>query len=417
MSKRIVRYLCAAATTVSLSASFAAPASAAAGDTEMLLKQIELLQRQIDELKAQVSAANRAAEQADEKAEAAVQVVEQAPKSASWTERTRIGGYGELHYNKLRAEDDANDLDEIDFHRFVIFLNHEFNDRIRFFSELELEHSLVEDTDDGSGVGEVELEQAYVEADLSERHRARAGLFLLPVGILNETHEPTSFYGVERNDVESIIIPSTWWEAGLGLGGRSDAGLSWDIAAHSGLKMPTEGSSAFRVRSGRQKVAEADASEPAITGRIKYTGVPGLEVAASIHHQFDPSQTPGDGLDDGTLVEAHLALQRGRFGLRALYARWDFSGSAIEAAGADEQYGWYVEPSYRVVEQLGIYARYEDVKGARAQDQFNQWEVGLNWWPHPNVVFKADYRDRSHDIATEVGRDFTGFDLGIGYQF
>jgi predicted porin len=121
-------------------------------------------------------------------------------------------------------------------------------------------------------------------------------------------------------------------------------------------------------------------------------------------------------LDSGTLVEGHIQYQRGGFGLRALYARWDFNGYAVEEANADKQWGWYIEPSYRINE-IGFYTRYEKVDAARAQDQFDQWEVGLNWWPNENVVFKFDYRDRSHDLLGQKGRDFTGFDLGVGYSF
>ena len=57
------------------------------------------------------------------------------------------------------------------------------------------------------------------------------------------------------------------------------------------------------------------------------------------------------------------------------------------------------------------------LEAARNQDNFNQWEVGFNYWPAPNVVFKFDYRDRSHDLASQYGRDFTGFDVGVGYSF
>ncbi|NND43815.1 MAG: porin, partial [Xanthomonadales bacterium] len=327
--------------------------------------------------------------------------------------QTTIGSYGELHYNRLDASDPARDLDEIDYHRFVLFFGHRFNERTRFYSEFELEHSLAGD----GAPGEVELEQAFVEYDLKPGLHARAGLFLVPVGILNETHEPPTFYGVERNDVESIIVPSTWWEAGAALNGRWGADWSWDLALTSGLNMPTSGGSAYRVRSGRQKVAEALASDGAVTGRLRYLGIPGLQAAVTLQYQADPSQASNDGLDSGTLFEGHIDYRRGPFGLRALYARWDFSGDAVTAAGADEQSGWYVEPSWRVSERLGLYTRYENLDGYRGQDQFSQWEVGFNWWLNDNVVFKFDYRDRDHDLPGDAGRDFSGIDLGVGYNF
>jgi hypothetical protein len=281
---------------------------------------------------------------------------------------------------------------------------------------VELEHSFVADSG-GKTPGEVELEQAFLEFDLRPDLHARAGLFLIPVGILNETHEPPTFYGVERNNVENIIVPSTWWEAGAALNGRWGTDWNWDVALTSGLEMPTTGSNAFRVRSGRQKVAKAIANDGAITGRLRYLGIAGLQAALTVQYQFDPSQVANDGLDDGTLYEAHIAYQRGAFGLRALYAHWDFSGDAVEAAGADSQTGWYIEPSYRITERLGFYVRFEDVEGARDQDQFDQWELGFNWWPSPNVVIKFDYRMRNHDLLAQSGRDFNGIDLGLGYSF
>ena len=381
-----------------------------------LMAKLELMQQQIDALKQQIEQTQSQASETDAKVEAVAEIMESDTPLTSKKQSTTIGGYGELHYNNLSAKDPSRDVESIDFHRFVLFFGHEFNDKTRFYSEFELEHALVADSG-GKTPGEVELEQAFVEFELRKGLFAKAGVFLVPVGILNETHEPPTFYGVERNDVENIIIPSSWWEAGVGINGRWGSDWNWDLAVSSGLAMPTSGGSAFRVRSGRQKVAQAVASDGAITGRVRYLGIAGLQAAVTVQHQFDPSQASDDGLDDGTLLEAHIDYRKANFGLRALYARWDFSGEAVEAANTDTQTGWYVEPSYRVNNKLGFYTRYEEVEGARSQDQFSQWELGLNWWPSENVVIKFDYRDRSHNLQDAHGRDFTGIDLGVGYNF
>lgn len=400
---------------LALAGLLSATAVHAQDNNQELMARLDLLEQQIAELKLQLQQAQVRNEQTDSKVEAVAEVVESGSLFADEGRKTTIGGYGELHYTHQDASDPARNLDEIDFHRFVLFFGHEFNDSTRFYSEFELEHALVADS--GETPGEVELEQAFIEFDLAPGLHSKAGLFLLPVGLLNETHEPPTFYGVERNDVENIIVPATWWEAGAALNGRWGSGWNWDLALSSGLEIPTSGSSAFRVRSGRQKVAEAVASNGALTGRLRYLGTGGLRAAVTVQHQFDPSQSSNDGLDDGTLVEAHVDYRQGNFGLRALYARWDFSGEAVEQAGADRQTGWYLEPSYRINEQFGFYSRYEDVNAARAQDQFDQWEIGFNWWPAENVVIKMDYRDRSHDLASQQGRDFTSIDLGLGYSF
>jgi len=385
---------------------------------EELWQLVRQQQAQIDDLKSQLEQArdqaadtNRRVEQTEAAVEATGDFVESLAETQPETSRTKIGGYGELHYNNI--DSDAGDSAEIDFHRFVLYFGHEFDERVRFFSELEVEHSIAGD----GQPGEVELEQAYIDFVLNENATAMGGLFLLPVGILNETHEPNTFYGVERNDVENIILPSTWWEAGAALRGQTEAGLSWFAGMHSGLAMPTTGSSAYRVRSGRQKVGEALASDPAYTFRLKYTGMPGLELSASYQYQSDPSQSADDGLDSGQLLTAHAIWKAGPFGLTGLYAAWDFSGDGVEAAGADRQTGWYVEPSYRLNEEWGIYARWEDLDGALSRDQFSQVEFGVNYWPHPGVVLKLDYRDRDHDLPGLANRDFRAIDLGIGYAF
>ena len=393
----------------------AVPAQAETPDIEEIWAIVQQQQVEIEQLKQQLAEADAQLAEADQKIEATGDYLDEMVVPAAQP-KTQLGGYGELHYNNLDADDSANDVDQIDFHRFVLFLSHEFTDRVRFFSELELEHSL---SGDGKP-GEVELEQAYIDFALTDSLSAKTGLFLLPIGILNETHEPPTFYGVERNSIENIIIPSTWWEAGAALSGHNSSGLSWDVALHSGLAIPTTGSSAFRVRSGRQKVAEASADDLAYTARLRYSGIPGLDLGMSYQYQADASQLAGDGLDDGQLFVANAIYNVGAFTLRGLYADWDFSGAAVAAAGADSQTGWYIEPSYRFVSQRGdwgIYARREDVAGARVQDQFTQNEVGVNYWPHDNVVFKIDFRQREHDLASESGRDFDGFDLGFGYQF
>lgn len=379
---RFKRGLWAAATVAAL---ISAPAMGA----PTLEQQVEQLGKEVNELKREV---------AEQKS---------APADAS---KTSIGGYGELHYNSLDSKD------EIDFHRFVLFFGHRFNDQIRFNSEVELEHSLVKDTSNASGPGEVELEQAYLDFDLTPNHTARAGLFLVPVGILNETHEPPIFYGVERNPVETNIVPTTWWEGGAGLYGRFGTGFGYDIALTSGLKVPTTGSSAYKVRDGRQKVAKADANNAAVTARIKWTGIPGVGVAATVHRQDDIAQgTVADGVAGAaTLWETHATLARGPFGLRVLYASWDLDGSGPQALGRDEQKGWYVEPSFKITPKFGVFARFnewDNEAGDATDSKKKQKDFGFNYWPHEDVVVKFDVQRQSGAVNDD------GFNLGIGYMF
>ena len=389
-------------------------------------EEIKQLRNELAATKQQGQATQQELKITEERLAATAEYVEQSGSSSgnSWTDRTSVGGYGEVHYNRIEADDSSRDNKETDIHRYVLFVNHEFTDRIRFFSEFEIEHGLVKDTADGSNGGEVEIEQAYIQLDLDDNHQARAGLFLMPVGILNETHEPPTFYGVERNDVENIILPATWWENGVGFSGQYENGLSWDFAVTSGLELPTTGGSTFRIRSGRQKSSNASAEDLAYTARLAYSGIPGLQLSASFQHQSDITQVSGDGADEANLMTAHAIYNNGGFQLRALWAEWDIDGDLIEALDGDSQSGWYVEPSYKfatpdfaLLDSIGVYTRYEELDGIRTQDQFEQWEIGMNFWPTDRVVFKIDYRDREHDLSTASGRDFKAIDLGVGFQF
>ncbi len=392
---------------------------------KFLMSEREENQQAVQEAKQAAEEAAASAKVATENAEEATEVAEAAAEAAEspileGLQNLSIGGYGEVHYNNLNAEDDSRDLDEFDIHRFVLFFGYQFTDNLRFFSEFEIEHGGVESDGDPLG-GEVEIEQAYIEYDFNEHTSALGGVFLLPIGILNETHEPDTFYGVERNNVESVITPATWWAVGSKLTHIFDAGFKLEAAVHSGLEIPTSGGSAFRVRSGRQKASNADGSHVAYTGAATYTGIQGLEVGLALQHQDDASQTGGDGLDDGFLYAAHLAYDGNignlGVGLRAYYAEWDFDGDAVEAADDDEQKGWYIEPSIKPVENIGFFFRYEDVEGARDQDEFDQWTLGANYWLHEHVVLKVDYQDREHDQDSEEDRDFKGYNLGIGWSF
>lgn len=364
----------------------------------------------IQEQQREIEALKRGQQENTEKTEAAVEAIEQGQKSASgnagWAEKTQIGGYGELHYNNLDSKK------EIDFHRFVLFFGHQFTDRLRFFSELELEHA---ESGDGKN-GEVELEQAYVEYDLTPDHHIKGGVFLLPVGIINQTHEPPTFYGVERNPVERNIIPSTWWAGGVELTGELAPGWSYAVSVHEGLN--TSAGSNYAVRSGRQKTSEADANDLASTAQLKWTGIAGVELAASVQYQEDVTQGNDASAGNAWLYEAHADIQRGPFGLRALYAMWDLDGDGPKAVGADEQSGFYIEPSFKITPKWGVFARYnqwDNRAGSNGGDtEKKQYNAGVNFWPHPDVVLKADIQQQDNEGTS---KNDNGYNLGIGYQF
>lgn len=363
------------------------------------------LKEKIDKTEQQVKNNTAAVETVSDAVETSV------PSGGKWYDKTSIGGYGELHYNNYDSEDAGQVKDEIDFHRFVLFFNHEFSDKLHFYSELELEHSI---TGDGWG-GEVELEQAWFQYHLTDQASLQAGLYLIPIGMTNQNHTPDTFYGVERNEVEKYIIPTTWWEAGLG----GNYNFSNGISIHGGLTSGLNADDGY-IRGGRGKISKQSLKSGAVYGGVKYTGLPGLELALNVNYQVDMDQEEGNDMNGGVLTELHaiygIPVGPGRLTAKALYARWDIDTTIQSAAHQD---GWFIEPSYRQptpIGDMGVYSRYEELTYSKnlSQVHFNKWELGFNYWLHQNVVLKFDYFQK-HTVGKEFKQ--TGFDLGIGYQF
>lgn len=321
-----------------------------------------------------------------------------------------IGGYGELHYRVLDL--DGEDSRELDMHRMVLFFGYDFNDRARFVSEFEIEHILAS----SGSRGAVELEQVYVEFDLNESMQLQTGVMLMPIGIINETHEPPTFYGVERPVVEATIIPTTWWSAGVSFIHRLDNGIRYDLMISEGLKTEDSTTSAiaepFNLKKGKQKASFADAFDLAMTGRIRYTGVAGLELAAYAQYQPDLDQSAEDSYaDSATLIGGHVIYQIGNVTTRVMMARWDLAGDAAESAGKDVQDGAYVELAWRPLQQWGAFVRHSvwsQTEGVNA----GQSDLGINYYPYEDIVFKFDVQMQNDDAGNE-----DGFSLGFGYQF
>lgn len=418
-------------------------------DLQQLWAIVQAQQAEIDALKAELAATRSQVSVTETVVASNTSLIEtvadfvESPASgrASWASRTTVGGYGEMLYNHQTASRDSK---ELDIQRFVLFMNHQFNDRLRFVSELEIEHSYI--SDDDRSPGAVELEQAYLQWDYARDHSVMAGMYLAPIGLLNLTHEPDTFFGVERNQVESRIIPTTYRVNGINLSGRLAPGWSYDLGMHEGLFFESGNGSDMLIREARQNGARAEMDSLAYTGRLRYTGLPGLELGLSMQYQTDMTQersvrsnigrkglfdvygTPVGGIS-GLLSEAHLDYRKGGFGLRALYARWDInrriesvasSGSLGSGLGRDEQYGFYLEPSYRFANGLGLFARYEEVDeragsslGAASDSAIRRALVGFNYWLTDTAVLKLDYQAERDQSPS----DLDGFNLGVGWQF
>ena len=177
---------------------------------------------------------------------------------------TVISGYGEVKvsYDQQLGTGVAN------LTRNVLFLGHRFDERISFFSEMELENARVES---GKAGGELSMEQLFIKFDLTKDVYLTGGLFIPRLGIISENHLPTTFSGNDRPFVEQFIIPSTWREIGIGLYGRSRRwqGLNWSVGLQNGLD-----AGAFEhgtgIREGRGEGSQASAANLGLSGALLY---------------------------------------------------------------------------------------------------------------------------------------------------
>ncbi len=339
----------------------------------------------------------------------------------------------EMHYNRPIGDPFAAPV--LDFHRFVLLVSHRFSDRIHFFGELELEHSVVEGLEEK---GELELEQAYVDFLVTPELNFRAGMMLAPMGIINERHEPPTFYGVERPFVDTFIIPTTWFDVGAGIHGTIGGKLRYRAYVMAPLdSVEFTGEEGFR--GAAQNGSNAQVRQMAVTGRLEYVGFRGLTLGASFW-RGDSSVTLIRLETPTAMIVADARYRRGRFEGRAQYAHGFVEGAAeLNAAvarltGVDPNVGsqirgFYLEGAYSVLprdapHELGLFVRYEDFDTQFRMDEgdvtlpgFDRdaWVIGANYWLDPDVVLKVDYshvRSQSDIIAGP-----RSLNLGIGWWF
>jgi hypothetical protein len=343
-----------------------------------------------------------------------------------------ISGYMEVHLNK------EQDLPtEADLHRFVLMVGHSFSDRLKFWSELEIEHAFVEGAEES---GEVAIEQAYVDLMLHRRFNLRAGMVLVPVGIINERHEPPTFHGVERTFVDTVIVPTTWRDTGVGAFGDLGRGFSYRAYLLPGLDA-TGFTAEEGLKDGRQQGGHADASDPAVAGRLEYRQR-GLTAGGSFW-------TGGSGfglirldIETPTVTVGSLdaRYRRGRHELRGQWSVVSIGGAgdlnrALQLQSgnspniASRLLGVYGELATRVspnswTDEVVAFARYEifDTQNKMPEGflpiqelQRSALIVGATYFPDPDVAFKFDVSQERNQ--SEGIRGPWRINFGVGWWF
>ena len=357
-----------------------------------------------------------------------------------------IGAYGEVHYNqKIDKNKRYNGI--LDVHRLVLLTGYKFNRKLQFISEIEFEH-----------VKEVYVEQAFMQYKLSPWLNFRAGLMLIPVGLINEYHEPTVFHGVERPLIDKYIVPSTWREIGLGFNGTFiDASLNYQlylVNGFNGYNGEAKLNGKNGLRKGRQKGAESYISSPSVTAKLNYFGFSNLKFGLSAYVGRTQS-TLFDGINrndeaiialaDSSTVGIRLVGFDARYQKNGLQLKGQFYYAAITNSGAYNMFtaqdgvyndlgsalmGNYIEAAYDVfstknsIKQALIpFIRYSylnthfDTSGAIDKNAGFEKQIvtcGISYFPSKGVVLKSDVQFVK---ATNQDNFESTFNAGVGIMF
>ncbi len=330
--------------------------------------------------------------------------------NAANEKQTYISGYGEamVSYDSRYRTAQAN------FTRAVVFVGHKFSKNISFLSETELADARVEG---GKAGGEIALEQAYLRFQLNRKMHLQAGLFIPRIGIINENHLPTTYYGNHRPFTETFLIPSTWRELGVALYGSSDAvtGLNYSIAVVNGLDA-SGFSNGTGIRGGRFEGGNATASNIALTGSVQYVMQHfTFQISAYYGGSAGLTKREADSLQlnsgmFGTPVglgEVNVQYRHDRLTAKVLFAAISIpEADKINRAYANNtaklSIGGYAEVAYRILKKLktDAFIRYENFdlnssipkNGIKNEILKQQYIIaGFSCFPTPGVVVKLDY--------------------------
>jgi len=397
-------------------------------------EKLQILQQEIDELKAQ-QARNAAQATQQSSSPYSLDYGTMLDRSSGLANgATNVIGYGEAAYSKFRQSGDAT----ADQARFVFGFNHRFDERLTLHSEIEIEHAVVSSED----AGEAEVEQAWINYKQSDSVNFKGGLFLIPIGILNETHEPPTYFGVMRNQVETRVIPTTWRELGVGVHGVFAEGFRYDVGVTTNFDAGKLDDPLTGIRSAHQEGQLANARNLAVYGALNYR-LPGLLVGGGVFSGDTGQNGASNPALQGvaarfTIWDVHAQYRVAGLDLQGLYASGTLGDAdkvtaamfaadpATAFAAPKSMKGWYAQAAYHVYKRgnfdVAPFIRYERIDIRQAEDPANGLlqdprndekikTIGVNFWVHPQVVLKADIQRYATDKTQDAYR------LGLGFMF
>lgn len=385
------------------------------------------------------------------------------PEASPW----HFGGYGELLLTTSFYHPDITNKDpnyretHLDLSRFSLFVGTNITERISFTGEIEFEHG-------GTGVareveweefgeyeteiekgGEVVLEQAFLEGKVIDGISLRAGHLLVPVGMTTMYHTPNLFSSTRRPESESQILPSIWHENGVELV-LAKGDFHARLQAVTGLDS-TGFSSSRWIAGGTQRTFERPlVNDIATVMAVDYLGLPGTVVGASVYTSGTNRNRPKRDLYDteGRVVlgDVHVRYQNGPLKLRGLLlAGYLQNAAAITRANATlssalgasrtavgrAAYAAWFEAAYDVIPLLGVPSRQRLEPFARLDLYDSMWRAGadfdnplmqrrtltagLNYFPHPRVVTKAEFVSRWLNENRDFSRRQSELNFALGF--
>jgi hypothetical protein len=352
-----------------------------------------------------------------------------------------FGGYGQIDFFKPFSKDTRYNS-SLDVTRLILSAGYKFTQKTSFFTEIEFEH-----------VKELYVEQAFINHAFNDALNFRAGLMLVPMGIINEYHEPTTFNGVHRPTVDNIIVPTTWREIGMGFTGRFvDAGLKYQVYLFDGFSGYDGTKGLFNadkfLRDARQRGARAYMTSPDLSMKVDYFGIRGLKLGLSgyfgksesaLYKSLDLNNDAAVARADSSVTGIFMTGLDARYSTGGLSVRGQFVFSALSNTAeynkiaksnvGKQVYGMYGEVAYNVLHgtssdfRLTPFFRYENYDtqfrvetGTVKQDKYkvNEYVFGLGWWLADGAVLKADVQLARSAAETTARKTFNA---GLGVWF
>ncbi|MEA1983766.1 MAG: porin, partial [Campylobacterota bacterium] len=315
-------------------------------------------------------------------------------------------------------------------YRFVPYIGYKFSDNVVLNTEIEFEHGGSDDSSDPelSG-GYVKVEFMYLDFLINENLNARVGNFLVPMGLINERHEPTLFTTVQRPQTSRYLLPSTWHESGGMVFGNIGDDISYKFAVVTAIDTLDPADKAKDgskwLRNGRGGSFKQKNPEFAGVARVDYTGVKGLFIGASAYYG-----SSGIGAESKTVMaDVHGDYKIAGFRAYGVYTQTKRSKAAtISSTAVSDAKGGFLNLSYDLLSTMGstyslpVFAQYESVNpqakfaDGTSFDSVNTTSIGINFFPQEQVVLKADYAMADNDYSN-TGKELNTFSLSMGFIF